>query len=65
MAVITRTPPTGTAESSRSSTRVADRNVITESTRTIQVERVRISEEQRSSVSSALRAGREAARESE
>jgi len=57
MAVITGNPQAGTAETPQSSTRVADRNIITEPTRTIQVERVSISEEQKSSVTSALRAG--------
>jgi len=65
MAVITRNPQAGTAETPQSSTRVADRNIITEPTRTIQVERVSISEEQKSSVTSALRAGRKAAGKSE
>ncbi len=51
-----------TAEPSQaSSTRVAGREVVSPPAKTIQVERIRISERQRSSVAAAIRAGRAAA----
>ena len=43
----------------KSSTLVTGRNTVTDPRRVIQVERVRISDEQRSSVASAIRTGRE------
>jgi hypothetical protein len=45
----------------QSSTRVTSRNVVSAPTKTIQVEQVRVSEKQSSSVTSAIRAGRQAA----
>jgi hypothetical protein len=43
----------------QSSTHVTGRKVVSEPLRVIQVERVRVSDEQRSSVASAIRSGRE------
>jgi hypothetical protein len=53
------------ATHSESFTRVADRHVVSEPDRVIQVERVRVSQEQQTSVNSAIRAGRQAAGKSE
>ena len=60
----TPTPSTGNVETSRS-TRITERRVESEPLRVIQVERITISEEQRSSVASAIREGRQAAGRSE
>jgi len=60
----TRPPLAGTVATSQS-TRVAGRRVESEPFRVIQVERISISEEQRSSVASAIREGRQAAGRSE
>ncbi len=48
-----------------SSTRVADRRIVSEPNRVIQVERVCVSQEQRSSVATAIRTGRRDAGKSE
>ena len=50
--------------SSQLSPRVTGRTVVSEPSRTIQVERVRVSDEQKSSVASAIRAGRHGERDS-
>jgi hypothetical protein len=49
------------SETGISSTRVEERNIISAPAKTIQVERVRVSDLQRSSVASAFRAGRASA----
>jgi hypothetical protein len=49
--------PSG-SETAAASTRVEERNIISAPAKTIQVERVRVSDLQRSSVASAFRAGR-------
>ena len=53
------TPETGTSR------RVADRSVVSQPNRVIQVERVSVSREQQSSVAAAIRTGRESVRTSE
>jgi hypothetical protein len=65
MSSTTQNEPNATVATSPSSTRVTSRHVVSAPTHTIQVERVSISEAQKSSVTSAIREGRKAAGKSE
>ena len=60
-----RDPASRPSAQEKTGPRVAERRIISEPGRTIQVERVRISEAQRSSMASALRTGRASSAASE
>jgi len=55
-------PSSNRAADASQSTRISERRVVSEPLRVILVERVRVSEEQRSSVTSAIRSGRDSVR---
>ena len=55
----TRAPQRPTTPETGASSRVADRTVVSQPNRVIQVERVTVSREQQSSVAAAIRTGRQ------
>ena len=58
MGSVHATPDPGSSRPGDAGTRIVRRDIVSSPARVIQIERLRISDEQRSSVGSALRAGR-------